>query len=162
MALERLPEERLVSALRDVRRVADEFKSAQKMGGDNLRFFPSENESRFDWSGRLNETIPGMGGAGIFQIKLTAEKVLAPVTDLVLEIYTSTDGNSWRRYHFNEIENLVAPFLSYIYFDDVGTANEPHVARWFLSATALANTWFAFKVQALCDDKVAIDVARTA
>lgn len=156
-----LPEQAVETTMRRIAQTAKERKGKQRTGGASSRFFTSENPGQFDWSGKLSTPDPQSPTFGIkqFLVTLTAERVNFLQDDLVKEVYVSSDsGATWKRHTYKDATKLVPPYAFYGASRYPTTVNDLHISKWLLSFDGPLNTWVAFKLQVIADDRVSISM----
>lgn len=152
-----LPENQAQTILQEARQISRERKgSDQRVGGSNLRYFRLDaNDGSFVWVGKADQQSPqspSTGGA-FFTITLTATAVQTFLSDVVIDLYTSTDGGAtWVPAN--------PPTISYQLERAAPITITPYVSSYLLSLVAPLNTDLAFYAQALSTVPVSIAVTR--
>lgn len=158
-----LPENVVESRLREAQQAMRELKgTSQSFGDDSLYYHRRSNVGEFAWSGRVDSPAPqpGSGGA-FFEATVYSPNVEVALSDLVLEVFVSSDGITWTPYTTLDSFNTVSPNLNYYCDRKPASNNVPNEASWIIGLIANLNARAAFKLQALSTDDVSISVVRT-
>lgn len=154
-----LPENQAAATLREAAQIAKERKAMQRMGGDSLRYFRTDDAGAFAWSGRLDTQSVQDASTGLanFLIILTSSRAPAFLASMVVEVEGSTDGVSWAPQ-----PHTTGPTDGYNWvLGGAGIANaEPYKMKFQINIRGPYNHYRRFKVQALTTSPVSISVSR--
>lgn len=154
-----LPENQATATLREAAQNAKERKAMQRMGGDSLRYFRTDNAGDYAWSGRLDTQSVQSSNDGLANFLLTFTSGNAPafMSSLVVEVEVSSDGVSW-----SPQAHTTSPVGGYNW--TVGgagvSAAEPNKVKYQLNLRGPYNHYRRFKIQALTTSPVTVVVTR--